>query len=53
MENFKSTIFIKNSIHPPSWFLSKHQTFHCAIPTIGIKACFDSSSKILKMVGQY
>jgi len=22
-ENFKSTIFIKNPIHPPSWFLSK------------------------------
>jgi len=51
-ENFKSTIFVKNQFHSPLGFLSKRQTFCCAIPTIGIRACFDSYSNFSKMVGQ-
>ena len=44
-ENFKSTFFIKNPINPPLGFCPHAQTFRCAIPTIGIRACFDSYSK--------
>ena len=34
MENIKSTIFIKNPIHPPLGFCPHAKTFRCAIPTI-------------------
>jgi len=33
-ENIKSTIFIKNPIHPPFGFHPHAQTFRCAIPTV-------------------
>jgi len=33
-------------------FVQTLKTFRCAIPTIGIRACFDSYSNFSKMVGQ-
>jgi len=51
-KKFKVLNFINKTKSPFSWILSTRESFHSANITIGIKAYFDSNSKISKMVGQ-